>query len=66
VTQKEWTKVRRVVEDGIDKIVERLNDEEMDVGYWPEDNTAFVDAVMAVLRHQRTINDYHNKNSTQF
>ena len=66
MTQREWTKVRRIVEEGVEKICEKIAEDELDVGYWPDDNSAIVDAVMAVIRHQEALDKYHCNNGTTF
>lgn len=66
MTESEWTKVREIVEKNMDKIVESINDADINVGYWPDDTAAMVDVVMAVLRHQSRIDEYHVREGTSF
>ena len=58
--------VRTIVEKHVEKMTSELSDKDIDVGYWPDDNGAMVDVVMAVILHQQRINEYHLKNGTDF
>lgn len=56
--------LRVIIAKHIEAAVEEIAD--VDVGYWPGTNDAFVNAVMTVLDHQMSINDYHIENKTKF
>lgn len=60
----ERNKLRVIIDKHIDKMIAEIADStvDVDVGYFPEDNGALSDVVLAVLMHQRRINDYHESN----
>lgn len=64
MTQQERFTIETVVRKHIDAMEDELS--EYDVGYWPDDTSALVAVVMAVLDHQARINEYHVANETNF
>ena len=60
------TKVRGILGRHIQEALEEISNEEIDVGYYPEDDGCIVDAALNVIKHQARIDRYHKTQKTNF
>lgn len=63
MNKPDYKKIRAIIKKHLDLAVDEIVDDlDLDVGYWPTDATgAMVECVIAIIQHQRRINDYHTQ-----
>ena len=66
MSSNEETTCRAIIEQHIAAAIEEISESGVDVGYFPYDEGAFVDVVIALLKHQSRINEDHTKEETNF
>ena len=59
------TEARTIINKHMESMIDELNAVD-DLGYWPTDCGAFTDVVVAVLKHQQRIDEYHKSEQTDF
>jgi hypothetical protein len=66
IDANEQARVRSIVEKHMDSCMNELSESDFGLGWFPHSRDGYVDAVMAVLRHQVAIDDFHLQEKTSF